>query len=246
MNAKEKYAVEWNESAQFFYDHNSYKHLVTHINGFNKVLEIGCGTGQSTLALLSAGYCVIAIEQNPYCIEKAKELVASAGFIVIESLQELKPRSVCFLEFDITDPRFLQEILPQISVDVVTCWNMGTYWDKQKEEDVFPKMLEYGLTVDQIRQNVESSYVELVIWNACRIAKNCKCAVHIVDRGTYPINKYNDPYYVKLKKEFGFGKIKYANIKSSALSNGGRLLITNGKLNEEKEVPIIFVSILMK
>ena len=40
MNAKEKYAVEWNESAQFFYDHNSYKHLVTHINGFNKVLEI--------------------------------------------------------------------------------------------------------------------------------------------------------------------------------------------------------------
>ena len=246
VNEKEKYAVEWNESAQFFFNHNSYKHLITHISGYKKVLEIGCGTGQSTLALLRAGCCVLAIEQNPYCIEKAKELVASAGFTIIESLDELKPRSVCFLEYDITDPLFLQETLPRVSADVVTCWNMGTYWDKQKEEDVFPKMLEYGLTVDQIQQNVESSYVELVIWNACRIAKKCKCAVHIVDRGTYPLNRLNDPYYVKLKKEFGFGKIKYANIKATTLSSGGRLLITNGMLNEEKAVPILFISVLMK
>ena len=50
MNEKEKYAVEWNNSAQYFYDRNSYKHLVAHIREFKTVLEIGCGTGQSTLS----------------------------------------------------------------------------------------------------------------------------------------------------------------------------------------------------
>ena len=64
MTQKENYALEWNKSAQFFYDHNSYKHLSDQIKKYKTVLEIGCGTGQSTLSLLEAGHNVIAIDQN--------------------------------------------------------------------------------------------------------------------------------------------------------------------------------------
>ena len=89
MTEKEKYALDWNNSAQYFYDHNSYKHLVAHISKFKTVLEIGCGTGQSTLALLEAGHSVIAIDQNAFCIEKAKQLIKASGYSVIENIGDL-------------------------------------------------------------------------------------------------------------------------------------------------------------
>ena len=50
MTEKEKYANEWNNSAEYFSEHNSYKHLAAQISRYKTVLEIGCGTGQSTLA----------------------------------------------------------------------------------------------------------------------------------------------------------------------------------------------------
>lgn len=109
-----------------------------------------------------------------------------------------------------------------------------------------PKMLKYGLTIEQIQQNMESSYGELIIWCACVAAEMKKCAVHIVDRSSMPINCFNDTYYKTLKNEFRFKKIKYSNTKATTLSQGGRQLITNGELHKEKEIPIVFVSVLMK
>jgi SAM-dependent methyltransferase len=245
MTEKEKYALEWNNSAQYFYDHRSYKHLTVHIRKFETVLEIGCGTGQSTLALLEAGHRVIALDQNANCIEMAKKMVEAAGYEIKDSADDLDPKSVCFIEIDVTSPEFEINVLPNISPDIVICWNVGSYWDKEKLEDAVPKMLEYGLSVEQISANTESSYGELILWRTCAIAKAKACAVHIVDRSMQKITKFNDPYYSFLKKELGFRTIKYSNLKASALSKGGRQLIANGKVRTQNEIPIIFVSILM-
>ena len=103
MTQKEKYALEWNNSAQFFYDHNSYIHLSDQIRKYKTVLEIGCGTGQSTLALLEAGHAVIAVDQNPYCIVKAKQLIEEFGYTITEDITKISPRTVCFIECDVTD-----------------------------------------------------------------------------------------------------------------------------------------------
>ena len=245
MTQKENYALEWNKSAQFFYDHNSYKHLSDQIRKYKTVLEIGCGTGQSTLALLEAGHAVIAVDQNPYCIVKAKQLIEEFGYTITEDITKISPRTVCFIECDVTDMSFEQNILPNISPDIVICWNIGSYWDKAKLNDAVPKMIEYGLTPEQISANTESSYGELVFWRTCAIAKAKNCAVHLVDRGMQKITRFNDPYYVLLKKEFSFKKIKYVNTKATTLSKGGRQLISNGKVNTQNEMPIIFISILM-
>lgn len=245
MTEKEKYANEWNNSAEYFSEHNSYKHLAAQISRYKTVLEIGCGTGQSTLALLKEGHSVIALDQNPYCISKAHNLISASQYSIKDSLCELTENSVCFIECDVTDKANVNELLSGANIDIVICWNVGTYWDIEKEEDIFPKMLQYGLTIEQIRQNPESSYGELVIWNSCRIAKDKNCAVQIVDRAVQKLTKVSDPYYVTLKKEFGFKSIKYINMKAKTLSFGGRQLITNGKVNIEREVPIIFTSILL-
>lgn len=245
MDEKEKYALEWERSAKFFQENNSYKHLSIQIDDYKVVLEIGCGTGHSTLSLLQKGHSVISVEKNPFCITKAKELIQNEGFTICDDISNMVANSVCFIECDITEPRLLDGLLNQISIDIVVCWNAGTYWDKEMFSDSLPKMLKYGLTVEQVRANPESSYCELIIWTACSIAKRKNCGVHIVDRGTQKIRKQNDTYYLALKREFGFKSIKYQNLKSTTISLGGRKLSINGKLTNQIEIPIIFISILM-
>lgn len=246
MTEKEKYAQEWNASAQYFSDKEYYRLLSEQIGEYKTVLEIGCGTGQSTLSLLAAGHTVVAIDQNQQCIDRAKKLVKESGYAITDDVCTTTPQTVCFVECDVTDSYFEQQIFPHIYPDIVICWNIGSYWDKEKVVDVIPKMVEYGLSFEQICANVESSYGELIMWRSCAIAKAKECAVHLVDRWTHVITEANDPYYSLLQRELGFEKIGYANIRATSLSKGGRQLVSNGKVNTQKEIPIVFVSILMK
>ena len=108
-----------------------------------------------------------------------------------------------------------------------------------------PHMIEYGLDVQQIRANPESSYAELIVWYACKLAKEKNVSVNIVDRCGEQLNEHNDPYYKCLKDEFSFAKIEYKNKEGKSLSKGGRVLTTNGQASFESVMDIVFVSILL-
>ena len=64
MNNTKNYANQWDISAQFFYEKGYYSWMAQRINKFQTVVEVGCGTGYSTLALVENGYKVIAIDKN--------------------------------------------------------------------------------------------------------------------------------------------------------------------------------------
>lgn len=64
MNEAEKYAVQWDISAQYFYEKSYYSWMSEKLNGYKIVLEIGCGTGYSTLALAEKGFKVLAVDKN--------------------------------------------------------------------------------------------------------------------------------------------------------------------------------------
>ena len=154
--------------------------------------------------------------------------------------------SVIFVEGDIAEDSFRSRITSTFEFDVVLCWNVGSYWSKEMIEYYLPYMLEYGLNRFQIVQNPESSYSELILWETCRLAKAKQVAVHIVDRGAETLNEQNDPYYKILKDEFGYKEIIYANQNALTISKGGRMLATNGVVNTENFLDIVFVSILMQ
>lgn len=238
MDEKEKYAQDWNNSAEHFYINNDYDLLAQRVSEYKTVLEIGCGTGQSTLSLILAGHKVIAVDQNPFCIRKAKELISSK----VSDANKL----VHFYQGDITDCDFCCNTISNLSYDAVLCWNIGTHWDRAKIKDVLPKMLEYGLTECQIREDLSSSYSEYLVWNACSIAKRKNCAVHIVDRSGVVFNEKDYSYYSDLKEEFGFTRFCISSFVSSSLSKGGVLLVTDGHINNEEIIPICFISVLME
>ena len=53
------------------------------------------------------------------------------------------------------------------------------------------------------------------------------------------------PIYVMLKDEFKYPKILYDNLQADSVSSGGRILVTNGAVNTDKKIDIVFVSIFM-
>lgn len=236
INQEKLYATQWNESAKYFYETKRYQWISEKLVEYDIVLEIGCGTGYSTLALVEAGHTVIAVDKNLECLEKAKALVEQQG----------KLGKVCFLEGDIAEDGFRKFLSEKCKFDVVICWNIGTSWSKEMMEFYLPHLVEYGLTIPQIKQNPESSYSELIIWKVCRVASENKVPVQIVDRGAQELRFQNDPYYRMLGEEFSYSKIYYDNLHVDSISKGGRMLSTNGVVNDTEKIDIVLVSIFME
>ncbi|GAE02621.1 hypothetical protein CBO05C_2311 [Clostridium botulinum B str. Osaka05] len=244
-NEQEIYSEQWKTSANYFYDNGSYSWMCSKVKRYKIILEIGCGTGQSTLSLLENGHKVISIEKNNFCIEKAKFFLESKGYKIGSIESNLQNCDVIFINNDLLDSQ-LTDFLNNISFDLVISWNVGSYWDKEMIEYYVPFMLEYGLNIEQISSNKESSYGELITWKSCKIASEKNVPIHIIDRGLEKITRINDLYYYTLKKEFSYSKIKYDNKSVKTLSGNGRILTCNGKVNTDETINIYLNSILIK
>ena len=235
-NAPAKYAEEWDRSSKYLYDEGFYSWMANNLIGVRTVLEIGCGSGYSTLSLIQKGYKVIAIDKNEYCIDKAKELLARNGY----------KDEVLFLHGDITNVDCVKGITEEYEYDFVVCWNIGTYWTMEMMSMYLPKMVEYGLTLSQIRSNPESSYAELMVWWVCKLAKISGEGIQIVERVEDPRNVNLNEYYNSVKQEFGFSSLAYNYTLGSTLSGGGKILKTNEKTKYETVIRLYFLSILFR
>ena len=243
-NEKRIYANEWGSSADYFYENGSYEWMCNNIKEYKIALEVGCGTGKSTLMLVETGHKVIAIEKNEYCLHQASELLKEKGYKVTNVVEEINDNDVLFLQADVVDKTF-QKNIGEINFDIVVCWNVGSYWDKEMIGYYLPYMVEYGLTISQIQSNTESSYSELIIWTSCKIASNKGVPVQIVDRIAEYIDEKNDTYYITLKKEFEFSSIQYNHKETMTMSEGGRRLVVKGVFRKQKTANVILTSILI-
>lgn len=234
MNNEKEYTFEWDKSAKFFDDQGCYSLLSNQLKNYNTIFEVGCGTGYSTLALAKSGFKVISLEKNIYCLNKAKEMIEKNGYC----------DSVEFIYGDIVDDNLINNIVKNYNFDIVICWNMGTALEKTFGDKYIIHMLNYGLTKEQIKLNIESSYIEMIIYKAFSIAYNKRIPFQMVDRTLIPINKSNGQYYLELKKEFKYNFIIFNNYEAKALSNGGKELIIEKKVIKEDIISINLASIL--
>jgi len=79
---RKDYAERWILNAKAHETNKDYEWMETFLGGFPFVLEIGCGVGQSTLALCKAGHRVISIDNNPHCITAAGKLLRGNSIAV--------------------------------------------------------------------------------------------------------------------------------------------------------------------
>lgn len=236
MGVQKEYAERWEESSKFFYFNGYYRWMEEALKRYQTILEIGCGSGYSTLSLAELGHNVLSVDKNQNCIDMAYKRIREKGF----------EKDIAFLEIDVSAPNVVEELANKFPFDAVACWDMGSYYDVNELRDVYvPRMQEYGLSVEQIKENISSSYCELIIWNACKLAAEKRCPIQIVDRNEGPISFNSDGYYRSLKDEFRYKNIEYRNLAGETLSGEGVRLLKKGIIQEEAKIPIFFNSVLL-
>jgi SAM-dependent methyltransferase len=178
-----KYARNWSNDASYFMNSNLYQWMEDQIRSHRYVLEIGCGTGASTEILLSNGHKVVAVEENPCCLEttylnlknkykikkiKRSKLIDQGERFRIKYSEILAPKAdfdLLLLDGNIlfNDPSLLRFLSGQ-QFDAVVCWLIGTDGftrshtiDQQNTGSLTP--LEYRLFVQKRIYHLASDWL---------------------------------------------------------------------------------------
>lgn len=131
----EQYAKEWEENSSHFEKHGYYTLPLERLGKPKTVMEIGCGSGRSTLALAKKGHRVVAVEINETAARSAHEFLSGHGITtqVTHSFPDGRGDSpqapqVTIVVGDV----FAEDALPadgEWHPDAVLCWFIGAQLD---------------------------------------------------------------------------------------------------------------------
>lgn len=144
---RKAYIKSWGINSEGHLAQGHYSWMAERVKGFPRTLEIGCGVGHSTLALLQQGHTVVCVEENPQCIAATRKRLADEGFCVEVIARETPvsldenayrliyseipeaPEADCLLiEGDaLNDPALEAWLERQPKFDAVACWLLGTH-----------------------------------------------------------------------------------------------------------------------
>ena len=128
-----EYAAEWQRSADAFSSAGHYRWMNEQLGQAERVVEIGCGSGASTEALVAAGRKVLSIESNQPALQSAISHLRGKGLDVDEMDRgqwgagpPWAGAVVKLVNRDLFDTE-LDQFLPGQSFDAIVCWMTGTH-----------------------------------------------------------------------------------------------------------------------
>jgi predicted O-methyltransferase YrrM len=199
---RKDYALNWSHiNASFFEANGYYEWMATFLDNHKKVLEIGTGDGRGTLALAKRGHQVISIEENPFCLKMANDLLLGHDFKVLSRFRErvtfskdcysinyldidldINNFDVVLIEGDIINDNSLYDWLVSTKpYDSIACWLIGTHSSRANNE----KIQCFGINSSQdYRLKTQNTIYEIA-----DILLRSGGLLHIVDRGEVPNTK---------------------------------------------------------
>lgn len=195
---RKEYSESWQKDAEYFYEKSYYSWMAKDTANSKKILEVGCGTGYSTLALLNEGHKVVSIEENSFCIDKTETLLKSKGFNIVKITNrevykplpeyryelayskinsKIEKYDAILVQGDIiNDPNFIRWLKEdiQIPIDTVVCWLLGTHSSRG---------LNKVFDLNHITNSSDARiYSQNIIYELCDEILQNNGYLHIVDR----------------------------------------------------------------
>lgn len=158
----DEFIAYWEKEGESYVRRGDYDWMAGLVAG-RRVLEIGCGVGYATQALLARGCTVLAIDTLPAC------LAATAGRVGDTDRLELLEADIARID----DAQFAR--LAAFAPEVVVCWLMGAPADTTGA-----RATDAGQAVAAYREQVQRQVAELAA------ALPGVTALHIVDRTAIP------------------------------------------------------------
>ena len=144
---RREYVKSWGVNSNDHLAQGHYAWMAAKLDGYPVTLEIGCGIGHSTLALLKQGHRIVCVEENPHCIAATQRLVSEQGYSIeiikrgsAKSIDENNyrlayreieqaPKADCLIiEGDaLKDPKLVDWLMTQPKFDSIACWLIGTH-----------------------------------------------------------------------------------------------------------------------
>jgi hypothetical protein len=185
-----QYAEEWSTSARNFAASNDYQWMASVLPKGGFAVEVGCGSGQSTLAILTTYPAVLAIDNNDHLVQMACATLAKNGVSasVVSSGNLPVAASASFaaqiLQASILDAGIDQAVQPS-TLDAMTVWLMGATPGIVAEALGKPTEALVPGDMPGYRERVQARCIELA-----RAWLKPKGVLHLVDRAV--IGSWND------------------------------------------------------
>lgn len=153
---RKQYLAKWTSTTRAIEQDGHYAWMSSFLTGRDRVLEIGTGTGASTLAIAKTARALVGIDENPLCVDETEELLRAAEVPVTRERRERAYRAspdsygitysrpqarlgdgVVLLEGDLVNDEHLIEWLRQSGpFDAIACWCIGTHGARQFNEAI--------------------------------------------------------------------------------------------------------------
>lgn len=124
----EQYADEWEKSSKQYEIDKNYDWLNEQLGVANQILEIGCGSGQSTLTLVKANRKVVVIEINDTLIEKTIKYLKNENVSVTQVYNLNEINTLSDYSVIIFKANFLtlnSNSFKNRKFDGIICWQIG-------------------------------------------------------------------------------------------------------------------------
>lgn len=195
---RKRYIKEWDVTSSFFQDEGHYQWMSSKVSNYLRVLEIGCGVGWSTLALLQDGHKVVSIDENPSCLSEAKRLLEEKGFSVIciergkasargKNNYSIKYKNIethgdpdaLLIEGDVLGDKCLKKWLASTEhFDAVACWLLGTHNSRGNNTCIDLSVVGNAKDHRLFVQNEVYELADVILRNGG--------VLNVIDRGQYP------------------------------------------------------------
>ena len=189
---QEEYIEAWNNNAKQHFDDGDYEWICDQIAQYGNVLEIGCGSGYSTLVLVLRDHKVLSVDVNAKALQVTKELIIKNDYEA-----EIATTSIEFNMFDawlwnidaVGNRESLIQVVNQLPIDLILLCNPGGNLDPNLRVNEVNLLKQYGFSQAEIDENYRHGMIHLLhkfslIDAAADIAIKSDKPLFIVERGS--------------------------------------------------------------